>query len=44
MNEDHEEVARDAARAGETPHIARYILMISVVLLIIAFAAIMLFN
>lgn len=37
MNEDHEEVAKDRARAGETPHIGRYVLLISTALLAIAF-------
>ena len=37
MDEPHEEVRKEEARAGETPHIARYVLVISTALLAIAF-------
>ena len=37
MDEPHEEVPKDEARGGETPHIARYVLLISTVLLAAVF-------
>lgn len=37
MDENREEVAKEQARAGETPHVGRYVLLISTVLLAIAF-------
>ncbi|MBZ6378315.1 MULTISPECIES: hypothetical protein [Pacificimonas] len=37
MTEPHEEVEKTEARAGETPHIGRYILLFSTVILVIAF-------
>ncbi|MGB3722489.1 MAG: hypothetical protein WA979_06680 [Pacificimonas sp.] len=43
MDEQHEEVAKQEARAGETPHIARYVLLISVVLIVIAFGVMLAF-
>lgn len=37
MDEDHEEVSKTEARAGETPHIGRYVLLFSTAILTIAF-------
>ena len=37
MDEQHEEVTKTEARGGETPHVARYVLLISVALIVIAF-------
>ena len=37
MDEPHEEVDKTSARGGETPHIGRYILLISTALITIAF-------
>jgi hypothetical protein len=42
MNEqDHTEVEATAARGGETPHVARYVLMFSVALVVAAFAVLL---
>lgn len=38
---DHEEVRPDAARAGETPHVTRYVLMFSIALIVAAFAVLL---
>ena len=35
MDEEHEELTKDDARGGETPGIGRYVLLISVVLVVI---------
>ncbi|MBA4756930.1 hypothetical protein [Sphingosinicella sp.] len=43
MEQDHETVRTNEARAGETPHITRYILMFSVVLVVAIFAAMLFF-
>ncbi len=34
----HEELKADEARGGETPHIARYVLLFSTALVVFAFA------
>ena len=38
MNSDHEELETNAARGGDTPHVARYVLMFSTALVVTAFA------
>ncbi len=43
MDEQHEEVAKQEARAGETPHVARYVLLVSVILIVIAFGIMLAF-
>lgn len=40
--EPHEQLRTNEARAGATPHVARYVLLISLILLVVAFAALML--
>jgi hypothetical protein len=40
---DEMHLSRTEARAGDTPHIARYVLMISMSLVVILFAALLLF-
>lgn len=39
--ENHERLTTTEARAGATPHVARYVLVISLVLLVVAFAALL---
>ncbi|MHB9878202.1 hypothetical protein ACSMXM_00850 [Pacificimonas sp. ICDLI1SI03] len=41
--EEHEEVAKQEARAGETPGIGRYVLLISVVLIVIGMGVLLVF-
>jgi|GWRWMinimDraft_10_1066017.scaffolds.fasta_scaffold223096_1 hypothetical protein len=41
MKSDHEEVETNAARGGDTPHVARYVLMFSTSLVVIAFAVLL---
>lgn len=41
LKSDHEELSADAARGGETPHVARYVLMFSVTLVVMAFAVLL---
>lgn len=44
MAEDEKvEVSAQDARAGETPHVTRYVLAISLTLVVIAFAALLIF-
>ncbi|MEM7525964.1 MAG: hypothetical protein AAF360_19855 [Pseudomonadota bacterium] len=43
LDEQHEEVAKQEARAGETPHVARYVLLISTGVLTLAFIALLFF-
>ena len=42
MDEQEQHLNTDRARAGQTPHTARYVLVISTVLVVIAFAIILL--
>lgn len=42
-NDEHIHVSTDRARAGATPHMTRYVLGFGLVLVIVAFAAILLF-
>ena len=39
--ENQERLTATEARAGATPHVARYVLVISLVLLVVAFAALL---
>lgn len=39
--ENQEQLTATEARAGATPHVARYVLVISLVLLVVAFAALL---
>ena len=41
MADEPEVVTTDDARAGETPHIVRYMLLISLILIVVAFAALL---
>ncbi len=41
MNDDSEHVTQTEARAGTTPHVARYVLGIGLVLVIVIFAVIL---
>ena len=41
MAEDQVHLSRTEARAGATPHIVRYILAISLLLIVVAFAAVL---
>jgi len=42
MQEEEVHRTKDEARAGSTPHVTRYVLSISLLLVIVAFAAIIL--
>ena len=42
MDQDHEKLSTDRARAGETPHITRYVLMFSTALVVAIFAVLLL--
>jgi hypothetical protein len=41
MADEPEIVTTDDARAGQTPHIVRYMLLISLILIVVAFAALL---
>ena len=43
MEQDHETLRTNQARAGETPHIVRYILLFSVSMVVVIFAALLFF-
>jgi hypothetical protein len=43
MEQDHETLRTNQARAGETPHIVRYILLFSVTMVVVIFAALLFF-
>jgi hypothetical protein len=40
--EPHEQVTTNEARGGATPHVTRYVLLISLILIVVAFAALLL--
>lgn len=42
-DDDKIEVSAQDARAGETPHVTRYVLAISLTLIVVVFAALLLF-
>ena len=42
MDKDHEKLSTESARAGETPHITRYVLLFSTVLVVAVFAVLLL--
>jgi hypothetical protein len=42
MADEPETLNKTEARAGATPHVTRYVLMISLVLIVVAFAALLL--
>ncbi len=39
--QDHETLSKEQARAGETPRVTRYVLMISITLVVLIFAALL---
>jgi hypothetical protein len=43
MDEEKIHVSAEQARAGSTPHVTRYVLSISLLLIVILFAALLLF-
>ncbi|MBB4631847.1 hypothetical protein [Sphingosinicella soli] len=43
MEQDHETLGTNKARAGETPHIVRYVLLFSVTLVVVIFSALVFF-
>jgi hypothetical protein len=42
MNDDEIHVSAEKARAGVTPHVTRYVLSVSLILIVILFAALLL--
>ncbi|MGB7405257.1 MAG: hypothetical protein WA906_06175 [Pacificimonas sp.] len=40
---DHEELTKTEARGAETPHIGRYVLLISTLLIVVAFGVMLVF-
>ena len=44
MNEEREEIDTDRARAGSTPRMTRYILGVSLVLVVVAFLVVLAFG